>query len=155
MVEPKCKLIIFHLMLIYKEMCLRLIAVGNFVSDPMNSTCMTTSPKDLNVSVGSLSRDSSVVVTSSLHDHLPLHHSPDSVVSVPSSSNVPLGSSQQHHNRSVSLGEIYSLPPAPSSFSPSRVYRVSSSSSFPASKVLEVHGAPSGSQSVVFFLFFF
>ncbi|XP_011501830.1 PREDICTED: forkhead box protein E4-like [Ceratosolen solmsi marchali] len=76
--------------------------VGNFVTDPMNSTCMTTSPKDLNVSVGSLSRDSSVVVTSSLHDHLPLHHSPDSVVSVPSSSNVPLGSSQQHHNRSLS-----------------------------------------------------
>ncbi|XP_008212308.1 forkhead box protein F2 isoform X3 [Nasonia vitripennis] len=74
--------------------------VSSFVSDQLTSSCMSSSPKDLNVSVGSLSRDSSVVVSSSLHDHPPLHHSPDSVVSGPTSSNVSLGS-HQHHNRSL------------------------------------------------------
>ncbi|XP_058808579.1 forkhead box protein unc-130-like isoform X2 [Phymastichus coffea] len=78
--------------------------VSNFVTDQLASGCMS-SPKDLNV--GSLSHDSSVVVSSSLldhhHHHTTLHHSPDSAVSLPSSSNVPLLSSAHPlHTRSLS-----------------------------------------------------
>lgn len=64
------------------------------LSDPMVNNCMSSNSKDLN---------SSVVVSSSLHlDHpslQPPHHSPDSVVSMATSSNnLSLGTSTQHHH---------------------------------------------------------
>ncbi|KAJ8687567.1 hypothetical protein QAD02_023361, partial [Eretmocerus hayati] len=74
--------------------------VSNFITDPLSGNCMSMSPKDLNVPVGSLSRDSSIV-SSSLHDQIGiLHHSPDplAVPSSTSNNNVSMGSPQHHHH---------------------------------------------------------